>query len=189
MFPRPTDKDTRLEILRFLYENDGIYTTLTADGKYSQPAYFRLLEDLVDSTNIDSISPKNLILTLEHMRSLGLIGYNPDVDVYLDEDENKTKYRADREEEYASIWITPRGFDLIHEYELKERQQELLETQNQSSQILAAFTVILGVAALVQAAAAVLTTPQPVNWILGTVYAAILGGLLFTRDKWIPSLD
>lgn len=82
--------------------------------------------------------------------------------------------------------LTEEGFRIAHEREMRKRQQSLLESQNDATRTLATFTVILGVAALVQAAAAVMSVPNPYNFYLAGFYAIVLSLLLWTKDDWVP---
>lgn len=66
--------------------------------------------------------------------------------------------------------LTKKGFDVAHERELRQQQ----ETHNR---ILAAFTVLVGISALVQAISVVATQTGPMQWILG--FISVTGALGF----------
>lgn len=83
--------------------------------------------------------------------------------------------------------LTQEGLDVAHERALRDRQEALMETQNDATSILAAFTVVLGAAALIQAFAAVLNTRGPYNVYLGVVYAILLIAIWWTMDDWMPT--
>lgn len=66
--------------------------------------------------------------------------------------------------------LTEKGFEVAHERELQNKQ----ETQNR---IVAAFTVLVGISALVQAVSVVATQTGPMQWILG--FINVTGALAF----------
>ncbi|MBP1986205.1 hypothetical protein [Halolamina salifodinae] len=66
--------------------------------------------------------------------------------------------------------LTQKGFDIAHERELRNQQ----ETHNR---ILSAFTVLVGISALVQAVSVVSTESGPMQWILG--FISVTGALAF----------
>lgn len=173
---------SRMKILSFLYESDGVHVTFGSENSHQQIAFMRLLEELIDGAGIQDDTPNDLFLTLEHMQSLGLVRYTPDVKSNWNQ-ETGLSYSFSGEE-VAIISLTPRGFDLIHDYEMRKHQQDLMQSQNDANRTLAAFTVILGAAALVQAAAAVFSSPWPANVVLGIVYLIILIALWVSRDDW-----
>lgn len=77
--------------------------------------------------------------------------------------------------------LTKKGIDIAHERELRKDQQSLTKSQNMATNKLADFTVILGVAALVQAAAAVVSAPR-YSVHLSVFYIVILVALLSMKD-------
>lgn len=85
----------------------------------------------------------------------------------------------------TEYFVTQEGFKVAHDRVVSRRQQNLIESQNDASRALATFTVILGAAALVQAAAAVLSAPSPAKRGLALLYIVILAGLWFFRDHWV----
>ncbi|WP_435177946.1 hypothetical protein [Halorussus sp. AFM4] len=82
--------------------------------------------------------------------------------------------------------LTQKGFEVAHDRELRKEQQSLTKGQKEASDTLADFTVILGITALIQAFAAVISAPR-YNLTLATVYVMLLGALLYKRDDWIHS--
>lgn len=66
--------------------------------------------------------------------------------------------------------LTEKGFDVAHDRELRNQQ----ETHNR---VLAAFTVLVGISALVQAVSVVATQTGPMQWILGVI--SVSGALAF----------
>lgn len=80
--------------------------------------------------------------------------------------------------------LKEKGLNVAHERALRSRQEHLMESQNKATQRLATFTVILGAAALVEAAASTFTAQQPYNYLLLTIYVAVLVVLWRSRDDW-----
>lgn len=72
------------------------------------------------------------------------------------------------------VGLTEKGFEVAHDRAIRQRQQEILESQNESSHLLAVVTVLLGATALVQALAAVFDLSWPLNLLLGLVYCGVL---------------
>jgi uncharacterized membrane protein YcjF (UPF0283 family) len=66
--------------------------------------------------------------------------------------------------------LTQKGFEVAHERELRN-QQEI------HNRVLAAFTVLVGISALVQAVSVVATQTGPMQWILG--FISVTGALAF----------
>jgi hypothetical protein len=66
--------------------------------------------------------------------------------------------------------LTEKGFDVAHDRELRNQQ----ETHNR---VLAAFTVLVGISALVQAVSVVATESGLMQWILG--FISVTGALAF----------
>ena len=96
------------------------------------------------------------------------------------------------------VQLTKPGFEVAHDRRIRQRQQEILESQNvtseriadltetqsKSSRLLAVVTVLLGATAIIQATASVFDLSWPLNLLLGLVYIALLGLLWATRSRW-----
>lgn len=83
--------------------------------------------------------------------------------------------------------LSKKGLDVAHERTLRDRQERLMETQNEATGILASFTVILGAAALIQAITAVVNTQNPYNLYLSVVFAVLLIAIWKTKNDWMPT--
>lgn len=79
--------------------------------------------------------------------------------------------------------LTQKGFDVAHERELRKEHQSLTESQNDATDTLADFTIILGVTALVQALAAVVSVPR-FEIPLALIYGILLVVLWYKGDDW-----
>lgn len=172
------DETDWARILRALYEGRLFIDDSTVEG-----TSFELVDYLSRQESLEHLEEREITETLEDMERAGLVDLLP-MEGNLTKDEGEEMYGG----------LTRDGFDVAHERDLRERQQSLIESQNAlmesqnvSSQKIAAFTVILGAAALVQAAAAVFTAPWPVNLGLGVLYLGVLVGLLLSQDRWLMS--
>ncbi len=58
------------------------------------------------------------------------------------------------QERHDRYWITEKGFNVIHDRELANQQQELIKQQNRTNQKLALLTVFIAISALAQAVVA-----------------------------------
>lgn len=84
--------------------------------------------------------------------------------------------------------LTQKGFDVAHERKLRKKQRNQIESQTDATGTLANFTIILGVTALIQALAAVVSAPR-YSGLLAVIYAVILIMLFLKKDEWFHGND
>lgn len=149
--------NTLSKILGVVYEENGYVAYPTgADGDPPSNTVFVRETDL---------TPQEAHRAVNHGRRAGLVETVENVDE-------------------VGIRFTTEGFTIAHEQQWRERQYDLVKSQNEASGTLATFTVILGAAALVQASVSVLTATWPANLVLTVFYALILWTLWRFRDRW-----
>lgn len=155
------------KILSYLY-NEQETISFLAGSDISETA------DIVSSTELD---PQVIHDELERMERLDLVSIDSRSTAPGPATERRESY--DRVAEYS---LSEKGFDVAHERELRQEQQNLIENQSDATDTLADFTVILGVTALVQAAAAVVTANRYAIP-LSIIYIILLGFLLYYRKQ------
>jgi hypothetical protein len=146
------------KVLNAMYEH-GLVWSVDADIDESHPA--------VKETDLSEERAKE---ALSFLSEAGLIGriqagakadYPREMTVGISEEARRRG---------THIGLTTEGFNVAHERELRNQQ----ETHNR---ILAAFTVLVGISALVQAVSVVATQTGPMQWILG--FISVTGALAF----------
>lgn len=141
------------KLLRYLYENQGLlYVTASAPEhpvEVNEQFFDKLREqmDFSDQLDADAVFAN----MLRNLDDLDMIEW--------EQDENS-----------SALHLQPKGFEVAHERELRNQQ----ETHNR---ILAAFTVLVGISALVQAVSVVATQNGPMQGILG--FISVTGALAF----------
>ncbi|WP_254279654.1 hypothetical protein [Haloarcula marina] len=118
-------------------------------------------------------------------------------DLNQDEEDDAISYlhkiglieHADRDRGRPRL-LTEKGFNVVHERELRKEQHALVKSQNdaienqsEATDTLANFTIILGVTALIQALAAIVSLPR-YRIPLSVIYAGLLLILLYKKDDW-----
>lgn len=171
----------------------------------------KILETLPESRSllpIPSMSTWEVKAALASLAALGLIEEAGGIPLPGEMDPNPrgwqtTLLRAEYEDDIRYVKLTEMGFDVAHERAVRRRRQEVLESQNatserianlterqsDSSHLLAVVTVLLGATALIQATAAVFSLSWPQNALLGVLYVMLLLLLWFTRDRWYRITD
>jgi hypothetical protein len=139
------------KFLNYLYETQGhLYATEYA-GEGTMNEY--LFDELRDKIDFSDTLDSNAVFAqmLRNLDELDLIEWEQD-------------------DFSSSLRLQPKGFEVAHERELRNQQ----ETHNR---ILAAFTVLVGISALVQAVSVVATESGLMQWILG--FISVTGALAF----------
>lgn len=153
-------------ILKVLHEGE-LATNIQRGDSFTMPVI--PMSDLEKELNLEA---REIESSLEYLAEVRLIEWFRPA---LVDDEGISEVQAA---------LTPEGFHVAHERELRDRQQRLLESQNETSAALVMFTAILGAAASVQALASI--TLADANWekvLLGIMYVLLLVGLYYYRDE------
>ncbi|WP_227132321.1 hypothetical protein [Halorubellus salinus] len=143
------------ELLEYLYESGGLFESdLEGDVEDTPEELRRQLANEFSDPG-DSISESEMERILDRLYKNNLVNYGAG-------------------ESGRRVQLTPTGFEVAHEREMTEDQYEIQEEQANANDRVADFTVILGAAALVQAAESVMTAPKPTDLYLGIFMILIL---------------
>lgn len=116
---------------------------------------------------------------------------------YMGDIELVEQRESESDDEKYAYGLTQKGFEVAHEREMRNEQQTLIERQSEAiesqrdavegqagaTDTLADFTIILGVTALIQALAAIVSVPR-YRIPLSIVYTCILAVLWYNKDEW-----
>lgn len=167
------------KVLEEFYESHGRLVLPEGDlfGKVREKDRVLFSEDENLLSQVDELDGRAIRVGVEYLIQTGLL--------VVDTDDTEELNQASEGTIFRSLQLTKSGFDVAHERELRNRQQDLMERQNKASRTLATFTVILGATAVVQAAAAVVSTTYPTNAFLGVLYIGVIVALWLSRDHWL----
>lgn len=157
------DEPDWAKVLEVLYnEEDSVYREI--EGELSSS------HDLVEKSEL-TVDEVNSALVF--LREQGLV----------EQEGVGQRVTKNEEEQWTHIKyeLKEKGFDVAHERELRKKQQNLTEEQKEATDTLADFTVILGVTALVQALAAVVSASR-YNVPLAMIYVGLLTILWYKSD-------